>query len=354
MRSFSSGIVTVLVITACATAKLPGPPPPLARGSDVEGLVTRAGLALSQGEWEGARSLYRKLIASAPRNRHVCRWQLTTIHLASAVSHDARVTAIEDLVRLWTRLRDQKVLPVIDAKECHDLVAELTVDLALTYHWKSQPGLLPFADRLYEAYLGAFPDGLDVTNVRVRYADLLWTRAEGERSELERTRLLESAAVKFTAVVRTASADRRMRMESAWRAVLAWETAIADDLRASIPTSTGAPRPRPIPEREQKLLAAYGDYSSLQKDPDDEELITMKLRAGNIYRRHDHLDEAIARFKEIVDRHLDHESAGPAATALHDAYRRTQRIDELRALEGRMEVRDILRGRHRDPPRPSR
>ena len=53
---------------------------------------------------------------------------------------------------------------------------------------------------------------------------------------------------------------------------------------------------KPIPEREQKMLAAFDIYINYIKDPKDEELVGMKFLKANIYRRYNHYDEAIPIF----------------------------------------------------------
>ena len=78
------------------------------------------------------------------------------------------------------------------------------------------------------------------------------------------------------------------------------------------------PEPKPIPPREEKMLAAFDIYINYIKDPKDDELVGMKFLKANIYRRYNHFDKAIPLFMDILDKHRSHESAEYSANLLLD------------------------------------
>ena len=55
-----------------------------------------------------------------------------------------------------------------------------------------------------------------------------------------------------------------------------------------------------IGEREQKMLGAFDVYIDYIKDPKDKELVMMKFLKARIYWRHNHFDEAIPLFVDII------------------------------------------------------
>src|SRR5262249_39675497 len=59
------------------------------------------------------------------------------------------------------------------------------------------------------------------------------------------------------------------------------------------------------------------------------ELVGMKFLKANIYRRHNHFDEAIPMFEDIIEHHKDHETALYSANLLLDSLNRLQRYDEM-------------------------
>lgn len=266
-------------------------------------------------------------------DRDACRRQSTIARTERSVAQ------IEQLVRLWIALRDK--LPASEAKACHDDAAELSSERARTLHAQANgdPAQLADAERLYELHLSAFPDADDVSAIQYYEAELLWTRAERERRPREQAALWERAARAFTAVNANGKLDAKLKLESAYSAVLSWNKAISLDPPLDVPAGDSKPRPRPIPDRERQLLGALAAYAGLLRDPNDDERVSLQFLAATIYRRYDHLDEVIPYLQDIVAHHADHEDAPLAAKLLLEAYRRTGRVDDARTLE-----RGIIRG----------
>ena len=120
------------------------------------------------------------------------------------------------------------------------------------------------------------------------------------------------------------------RKAAAYAALLAARQAIADD---DAPVQSGRPVPLAIPARQQAYLAALREYRAVAPADD---AVAMTFLEGATLRRYGHLDEALALFAEILDHHLDHETAEYAASLALDSYRVLGRDAELGALARRL------------------
>ena len=321
-----------------------------------EMLQILADLYLNQGKSDKAIYVYQELMKTAPTDKNVCLWQYNIAHaelsMPGAANAD-KVKEIENLVKLWGALKGKKVLPQSEAQECHDNAAAMSGELARAYHSESaktkNPETLAYADKLYKVYLEVFPDAEDYAQTQYFYAELLWSRAEGEKNARLQTEHWENAAVAFTDVVKTGKVDAKLMKESAYAAVLGWKNALNVDPRVKQQVEDekdpkkGADKDKdvaakPIPEREQKMLAAFDIYINYIKDPKDDELVGMKFLKANIYRRYNHFDEAIAIFQDILDKHRQHETAEYSANLLLDTYNRLQKYDEMLALVEKLDA----------------
>jgi TolA-binding protein len=307
-------------------------------------------LYLEQGKAEKAIYTFRELMTidqkmvkdkkSKQLHKNTCLWQYNVAHaMLTAGSNKHKVEEIENLVKLYGALRDKKVLPAAEAEECHDNAAAMAGDLARAYHNESMktlnPETLAYADKLYHVYLEVFPNAADYGETQYYYAELLWSRAESEKTQRLQTELWENAAIEFTNVVKNGKVDGKLLKESAYAAVLAWKNALAVDPRVKAPPPDlepkggKVPEPQPIPEREKKMLAAFDVYIEYIKDPKDEELVGMKFLKANIYRRYNHFDQALPIFEDIYRNHRQHETAEFSVNLLLDTLNKTQKFDEL-------------------------
>jgi tetratricopeptide (TPR) repeat protein len=308
-----------------------------------------ADLYLTQGKSDKAIFVYQDLMKRSPIHKHVCLWQYNVAHamlsMPGAVNSD-KVKEIENLVRLWGALKGKKTLPTSEAQECHDNAAAMSGELARAYHSESaktkNPETLAYADKLYKVYLQVFPEAEDFAQTQYYYAELLWSRAESEKNPRLQTEAWEDAAIAFTDVVKSGKVDARMTKESAYAAVLGWKNALNVDPRAKQQADLDAPSekdttPKPIPERELKMLAAFDIYINYIKDPKDDDLVAMKFTKANIYRRYNHYDKALPIFLDIIDNHRMHETGEFAANLLLDIYNNQGRYDDLLALVDKLD-----------------
>lgn len=312
-----------------------------------------ADLYLSQGKSDKAIYVYQELMKTAPTDKNVCLWQYNVSHAMLSMPGAApsdKVKEIENLVRLWGALKPKKVLPAAEAQECHDNAAAMSGELARAYHSESaktkNPETLAYAEKLYKVYLDVFTDAEDYAQTQYFYAELIWSRAENEKNARLQTELWENAAVAFTDVVKGAKVDAKLTKEAAYAAVLGWKNALNVDPRVKQQADKvedpgkdydKVPEPKKIPEREEKMLAAFDIYINYIKDPKDDELVGMKFLKANIYRRYNQFDKAIPLFEDILEKHRTHETAEYSANLLLDTYNRTQKYDEMLTLAEKLD-----------------
>ncbi len=308
-----------------------------------------ADLYLEQGKNDKAIVTYQEMIKNEPKDKNVCLWQYNiTRAMLTAGDNDQKIREIETLVKMYGALKGKKILPAAEAEECRDNAAAMSGELARAYHSESSktrnPQTLAYAEKLYKVYLDVFPDASDFAQTQYYYAELMWARAENEKTARLQTELWENAAVAFTDVVKLGKVDDKTRKESAYATVQAWKNALNVDPRLKKPTDVAAiddkadkvPPPAEIPPREQKMLAAFDVYITYIKDPKDDDLVGMKFHKANTYRKYYHYAEATPIFLEILEKHRTHETAEYSANLLLDTYNRTQQYDELAALADKL------------------
>ncbi len=293
---------------------------------------------LEQGQAAKAIFTYRELIGLQPEDKRVCEWQYNVTHAMLTIGNEPqKVREIENLVKLYTTYRDQKILPETNLQECSENAQAVNGEMVKLWHNEALKTRdfqkLKQVDDLYQLYLSAFPDAPDHAELQYYYAELMWLRAENEAEQGQASKLWEETAVAFTDVVKTGKLKGKLLKEAAHAAVLGWKNALAvepateappiDDDIEKIPTRMD------IPAREQKMIEAFDVYIEYVKDPKDEELVMMKFLKARIYWRHNHFDESIAMFEDILSNHIEHETGEYAANLLLDTLNRSQRYDEL-------------------------
>ncbi|HUJ60602.1 MAG TPA: tetratricopeptide repeat protein, partial [Kofleriaceae bacterium] len=314
-------------------------------GYALDMLQILADLYLEQGKSDRAIYTYRDLMKREPTSASVCQWQYDVAHAMLSMpgaSNADKVGEIENLTHLWRALASRP-LPAAAKQECHDDAAAMSGELARAYHSESVRTLnvetFGYAERLYRAYLDAFPDADDFAQTQYFYAELQWSRATLERDARRQVALWQRAANAFTDVVKLGKVEPRLLKESAYAAVLGWKNALDIDPRPKQQAAdddpkayTVKPEPLPIPEPDQKMIAAFELYITYVKDPKDPDVVGMKFSEANTLRRYNHFREAIPIFEDIVFHHAEHEAAPTAANLLLDIYNRQQNYDDMLAL----------------------
>lgn len=305
-------------------------------------LAMLAQLYFDEGQSDRAIYVYRQLLTEQPKSPDVCTWQhnIARSMLVIGTGPD-KVHEIESLVRLYGALRTGSQLPKDRLGECRDDASEMSGQLARAFHQEAvktqNQDLLGYADKLYRAYLKVFTDAPDHAETQYFHAELDWIRAEMARGDARlQTQLWTDAATAFTAVVETKKLKPELVKISADAAMQAWMKALAVDPRPHQEAISDAgyktvPTPKPIPEMDQKLIAAFEVYTKYVTDPKDDELIDVKFLEAEVYRKHDHLAEAIARFDDILTNNRMHPTAKFAAQLILDSYNRLHETDKMLA-----------------------
>lgn len=183
-----------------------------------------ADLYLAMGKTDEATSVYRDLLKRDPKSAHACAWQYGAAHAllsAPGASNDDKVVAIEELVRQWSAVKAKKALPADEAQECRDHAAHMADELAHAWHDEGtktrNADTFGYAERLYKAYIDAFPDGVSYAEDQYLYAEALWASAELAPTAAA----WKAASDAFTAVGATNKLDTGTLNESATAAVYA-------------------------------------------------------------------------------------------------------------------------------------
>jgi tetratricopeptide (TPR) repeat protein len=304
-----------------------------------------ASIYLDQGKAEKSIYTHRELIGLQPKDQQVCEWQYNVVQAMMAVgSPKDKTDETEVLVKLYLRYRDKKLLKGSALDECGENARATTSELARVWHNEAVKTLnwetLGLVERLYQLYIESFPKADDVAEMQYYFAEAAWTRAENESNPRMATERWEKAAVAFTDVVKAGKLDPAMKKEAAYAAVLGWKNALAVDPRTQLSPAAlvegdedaKVPTPKPIEAREQKMVDAFDVYIKYIKDPKDEELVMMKFLKARIYWRHDHLEQSMPMFREIVDKHIDHETAEYSVNIILDSLIRLKNYTELNAF----------------------
>ncbi|HEY5948583.1 MAG TPA: hypothetical protein VIV40_23990, partial [Kofleriaceae bacterium] len=180
-------------------------------------------------------------------------------------------------------------------------------------------------------------------------AERLWSVAMS-LPDREASEAWEAAALAFAAIAEAGKLTKAEQLEAARAAMLAMKNALSVDPRVKPPSDKAdwdrKPTPQPIPPRELRLIRIFEIYRKLDATSDDS--IGLLFLHGNVLRRYEHFDEAIAIFIDILDHHRDHETAEYAANLALDSYNRLQKYDELVALADRLRADAAFMAKHED------
>jgi tetratricopeptide (TPR) repeat protein len=296
---------------------------------------------LDQGKADKTIYLFRHLMELDPKNKSLCEWQYTVVRATLTIgNYEQKVKELERLVKLYKYLSESKdALSEAALSECHDNAQATTGELAMIWHQEAQKTLnfdtLGYAQLLYKLYVEYFPEAENVGDMQYWYAEVLWLRAEKEKNPSLAASRWEDAAHEYTRVVEGQKLGAEKLKEAAYAAVLAWKNALSidpkdtEDPKVEDKDYAAAPKPDDIPEKQQKMIAAFDLYIKYVTDPKDEELIAMKFIKGRTFWRYKHFDEAIVLFEEIIKTRPDHETAEFAVTLLLDSLARSGKTEVL-------------------------
>jgi tetratricopeptide (TPR) repeat protein len=288
-----------------------------------------------QGAFESSIKIHRELLRAAPASGHACGWNYDLSRAMLAIPSTKPADQVKQVEALVASYAASKNLPSDEtSRECHDNAAAMASELARAYHVEAaktnNAETLDHADRLYRAYLAAFPDAADRTDASVSHGELLWVRADREPDAKARSALWERAADAF--------ALGASRPDIANAATLAWLNALDFDpdqptgpvnLLASAKSRVSAAQKPPA--RIAKFLGV-ADALAAALDRADPQLPSLQFLTITLYRKYRHDDEAISRLEHFLDDHREHAHAEIAANLLLDTLVRSRRHDDLREI----------------------
>ena len=179
---------------------------------------------------------------------------------------------------------------------------------------------------IYRQYLDAFPKAESAARMRFYYAEILWALEEWD------------AAAEQYGLVAEADPHGAYAQKAAYDSILAWEKSVAvsrgnlakreladsakiderkdkgrieASRRMPLQKVTREVAEEPIPDNEQKLIAACERY--LRVSPGAKDEIVVRYRAAFLYYDHRHFVEAAKRFGEIILRWPTDEMSRKAA-----------------------------------------
>lgn len=310
---------------------------------------------LDQGQAEKAIYTYRSMIGIKPKSEDVCEWQGNVVNamLAAGTQKD-KSQAIQGLVKVYVAHKKAKILKGSKLEECRDNAQGTSGEMAKIWHVEAVKTLNPKAlgnvEGLYKLYVKSFLKAKDLGEMKYYYADLLWQRAEYEKNPRMATEKWERAAMAFTDVVESKTLKGAQLKEAAYAAVLGWKNALSVDPRTKAPKAVldekaekaEIPKPKPIGDREKKMIGAFDVYIKYIKDPSDDELVMMKFLKARIYWRHDRLEEANPFFYDIIEKHPSHESALYSANILLDSLIRLKQYDKMNKMVKKLLANKVL------------
>jgi tetratricopeptide (TPR) repeat protein len=166
---------------------------------------------------------YRELMRGRPRDPRACDWQLGILRgTLMAGKADDQLRQAQALVKLAAQVK---------TAACDSAAAGQAIALAHAWHGEAQETLRPDtfdrADKLYAAYLAAFPTSPVAAAVRHHRAELLWQRAELDKNPRTGRARWQAVVAAFDALAADATAPAAQRAAATEAARLARENLAA-------------------------------------------------------------------------------------------------------------------------------
>lgn len=269
----------------------------------------------AQGKFRESNTTYRQLIKIDPALAKLCG--IRTAILKNTLSDTGSralpevVKELKQLSAVYAKIKSTPDLAKSAVDECRDHTAGMLRELATVWHKEAQrTGVIATyvsARDLYEEYLRHFPSEKDVYMMRYWYAELLFKL--GTLDTVPASHWYCDAAPVYTEVVKVDPQGPKLN-EAAYAAVIAWKNCLdLDETSTPVRGKTEADiyTPKPIPETQQKMLAAFDTYIQFVKK--SSELATIKYRKARIYYDYNHHDEALPLFRDLAQNHQDSELA---------------------------------------------
>jgi TolA-binding protein len=292
-------------------------------GADsVEAIQRLAATYFDDGKFEQAIRVYRILQARAPRHAKAPAWQQKILLAYDKLNRrDQVVTEMNRLVGEygpqsgWAKANTAEKGALAEAR---DLAEASLRELVQDYHQEAiktkSAATYRLARDIYRQYLDTFPQSESAASMRFYYAEILYALEEWDAAAAEYGRVVE------------ADPKGPQAQRAAYNAILALEKAVAiakgklkkreladaakvDERRDKGHLDRGGAKlrletvardvqPEPIPENEQKLIAACDRYLRLAPGAKDE--IVIRYKAAFLFYERRQFVDAAKRFGEII------------------------------------------------------
>ena len=312
-----------------------------------------ADLYNAQGKFQDSIKTYRELIELAvkrkqiPENGKLCVWQTeilkNTLSMTGSRAVPETVKELQRLSAVYEQVSERKDLKKEQIDECRDNTAGMLRELATVWHKEAQKtGVMDTyanASDLYKEYIRRFPNERDSYLMHFWYAELLFKL--GSLDTNPASHWYCDAAPIYTDVVKKDPKGTKLK-DAAYAAVISWKNCLdvsdeGQDAAADVKKvmkekkqerkdaqagkkdenkDADSFQPKPIPEKQQKMLEAFDTY--IKFVPEAPELATIKYRRARVYYEYNHIDKALPLFKDLAENYPKSELAIYSANLLLD------------------------------------
>jgi TolA-binding protein len=268
-----------------------------------------------QGMFGDSTKVYKKIIALNQTSPRLCEWQDKVVR--NTLSQGTKRDQVQELGRLGLAFEHVNKIQGVKKDvltECRNTFHDKTKELALVWHKEAQktknPDTYQLTKYVYKIYLDHFPREKGSLDMAFYYGEVLWV-----------TESWKEAAEQYTKVVEMDPKGKYVK-EAAYAAVLAWKNYLnisdtGEGIQDKGKLDDKSLKPKPIPEYQQKMIAAFDTY--IKYVPDSDMLVKIKYRKARIFYEYNQFEQAVPLFKDIVDHHGKDELAVYSANLMLDA-----------------------------------
>jgi TolA-binding protein len=273
------------------------------------------------GKFDQAIRVYKNLEAEAPTHVRAPAWQQKILLAYDKLNKRDRV--VQEMKRLvadygpntpWAKANAEQKGAIAEA---NDLAESALRELVQDYHQEAiktkSVATYKLARDIYRQYLETFPESETAYSMRFYYSEILYALEDWDEAAVQYDRVVDS------------DPKGGYAQKAAYDAILALEKSVdiakgklkkreladaarIDERKAKgqveqgrnirLQTVTKEIREEPIPENQQKLIAACEKYLGVAPGSKDE--IVIRYKAAFVYYDHRHFVEAAKRFGDII------------------------------------------------------
>lgn len=317
-----------------------------------------ARLYVADGKTVEATKLYRQLIKLDPTNPRVVDYQY---EIAAVVERKgdkkATTTEVKRLVKAYRHFLEAGKLDE-KAKQLHGRrIGDMLRDLATTWHREAQVTkndlYLAYAYSMYKEYVLTFPEAKDIYLMTFYFAELLFKIKKWDEAAQYYERVIEidpkgkfakeAAHATVLAYQKLLGVGERRETRGGDAADLAPD---GDGKEGGKPMAA-VPAAKPIPESQKRFVTACDRYGVMV--PGGDRVVDVKYFSALVFYDHNHFDDAIKRFYDIIDHHGSHRLAIYAANLVLDSYNLKQDYAGLnKAVDRFLQNKQVARGEFLD------